>query len=117
MASLHLGTRVGQLAVRLLGHRLERARVDDVEQVALMHDRAVLELDGVDEAADTGAHLHLLDRLEAAGELVPIGDGALDWLGNGHRRGRWGGGLRGRLSATSESERRGEEPGNCAKSR
>ena len=45
LGKLHLGARVGELAVRLLGDRLERARVDDVEQVALMHDRAVLELD------------------------------------------------------------------------
>ncbi|MGY4484445.1 hypothetical protein ACVWWR_003636 [Bradyrhizobium sp. LM3.2] len=117
MASSHLGACVGQLAVRLLGHRLERTRVDDVEQIALMHNGAVLELDGVDEAADAGAHLHLLRRLEAAGEFVPIGDGALDRLGDGHRRGRRCTRLRRRLAATGESEYRNEKPGDRARSR
>ena len=38
---------------------------------------AVLELDRVDEAADAGADLDLLDRLEPADEFVPVGDRSL----------------------------------------
>ena len=52
-----------------------------------MDDRAIAELDAGDEAADAGADLDLLDRLEAAGEFIPIGDGALDRLRD--RDGRW----------------------------
>ena len=90
LASSALARASDKLAVRLRCHRLERAGVDDVEQVARLDDVAVLELDMVDEAADPGADLDLLDRLEAAGELVPIGDGALGRLRDGHRRRRGG---------------------------
>ena len=73
---LRLGARVRQLAVGLQGRRLERAGVDDVKQVAGTNDGAITELDAVDKAADPGAHLHFFHRLEAAGEFIPIGDGA-----------------------------------------
>ncbi len=104
LGELHLRPCIRQLAFRLRRHRLEWTRVDDIEQVALMHDGAVLEFDRVDEAADPRTHLHLLGRLEAPGELVPIGDGALDRLGDRHRRRRWGSALRGWLPATCECE-------------
>ena len=51
--------------------RLERARIDDVKQIASADDRAILELYTIDEAADAGTYLNLLDRLEATGEARP----------------------------------------------
>ena len=60
--------------------------IDHIEQIAGMDEGAVAELDRRDEAADAGADLHLLDRLEASGEFVPIGDGSLHRLRD---RDRW----------------------------
>ena len=54
LGKLRLGARIGKLAVGLRRHRLERAGIDDVEQVAGMDHVAVLELDIGDEAADAG---------------------------------------------------------------
>ena len=94
------GARVRQLAVCLQGNRLEWARIDDVKQVAGMHDSAVAKLERGDKDADAGADLHLLDRLEPTGELVPIGDGAFHRLR--HRdRGRRRRGLLRRLVAAA----------------
>src|SRR5258708_2885627 len=81
-----LGPRVGKLAIGLQRHRLERTGIYDVKQVAGTDEGAVAEFHAGDEAADAGAHLHLFDRLEPAGEFVPIGDGALGWLRD---RDRW----------------------------
>ena len=63
--------------------------VDHVKQIAGVDDGAVAEFDAGDEAADAGADLDLLDRLEPSGEFVPVGDGALDRLRDrdGRRRG------------------------------
>ena len=57
LGQLGLGACIGKLTVGLRRHRLERARVDDIEQVAGMHHVAVLELDTGDKAADPGADL------------------------------------------------------------
>ena len=92
--------------------RLERPRIDDVKQVAGMDHVAVLELDTVDEAADAGADLNLLDRLEAAGELVPIRDGPFDRLRHRHRRRRRGG-LRLRLLAAASERQREQHTDRC----
>ena len=86
LGKLRLGARVRKLAVRLLGDGFERTRIDDVKQVAGMDHVAVAELDIGDEAADPGTDLDLLDRVETPGELVPVGDGALDRLGDRDRR-------------------------------
>src|SRR3954470_7281392 len=105
LGKLPLGARVGELPFGLQYDRLERARIDDVKQIAGADDRAVLELYAIDEAADAGTDLNLLDRLEAAGELVPVGDGPFDRLRHRHRRRRRGR-LRLRLAvAASERER------------
>jgi hypothetical protein len=69
-----------------------------------MHHVAVLELDIGDKAADAGADLDLFDRLETAGELIPIGDGALGRLSNGHLR-RGGRRLLRSLIAADERQR------------
>ena len=86
LGSFGFRARVGQLAVGLLGDRLERTGVDHVKQIAGPDDGAVAELDAGHEAADAGANLDLLDRLEPSGEFIPVGDGALHRLR--HRDGR-----------------------------
>ncbi len=86
LGKLGFGARIRKLAVGLLGHRLERTRIDDIEQIAGMNDGAVAEFDAVHEAANAGANLNLLDCLEPPGEFVPVGDGTLGWLR--HRDGR-----------------------------
>ena len=113
LGKFDLGARIRKLAVGLLGDGLERAGIDDVEQIAGMDHVAVLELDAGDEAADPGADLDLLDRLEPAGELVPIGDGALDRLRDRHRR-RRGGRLRRRLFAAARQRDRQQHTDRCA---
>ncbi len=85
-----LGARVRKLAIGLRGDRLERTCIDQIQEVARLDEGAVAELDVGDEAADAGANLNLLDRIEPARELVPVGDGSLDGLSYGDRR-RWRG--------------------------
>ena len=77
-----------------------------------------LELDtDVDEAADAGANLNLLDRLEAAGEFIPVGDGTFDRLR--HRNGRRRGSrlLTAGLSSQPDERQRDQrgQPGEAAK--
>ena len=64
--------RIRQLAVGLLGDRLERTGVDHVKQIARPDDGAVAKFDAGHEAADAGANLHLLHRLEPSGEFIPV---------------------------------------------
>ena len=113
LGKLRLCPGVGKLAIRLVGHRLERPRVDDVKQVAGMHDVAVLELDTGYKAADAGADLNLFNRLEAAGELVPVGDGPFDRLRHRHRRRRRGR-LRLRLLVAASEREREQHTDRCA---
>ena len=86
LGEFRLGARIGQLAVGLLGDRLERTGVDHVKQIARLDEGAVAKFDAGDEAADAGANLNFLDRLEPSGEFIPVGDGAFHRLG--HRHGR-----------------------------
>ena len=102
-----LGARIGKLAIGLQRCRLERPGIDRVKQVALADDVTVAEFDAVDEAADPGAHLHLFHRLEAAGEFIPVGDGAFGRLRHGDR-GRRRCGLLLRLVSAS-GQREGEQ--------
>ena len=88
LGEFRLGARIRELAVGLLGDGLERTRIDDVEQIAGVHDGAVAKLDIGDGAADPGANLHFLDRLEPAGELIPVRHGALDRRRHRDRRRR-----------------------------
>ena len=84
--------RLGGIEVDLIG-----PRIDDEEQIALLDQLAVREMDLRQIAADPGANLDVVDRLELAGELVPFGDGLLQGMADGDRRrlgGCCGGGLR-----------------------
>src|ERR1700755_559649 len=109
-----LGACVGELPLGLQHDRLERTRIDDVKQIASMDDRTILELYTVDETADAGTDLNLLDRLEATGELVPVGDGPFDRLRHRHRRRRRRGRLRLRLVVAASEREREQHTDRCA---
>ena len=79
---LHLGLGRKQLGLRLLQRALERPRIDHEQQVALLDGLAVLEVHLGEIAGDARAHLDGLDRVEAAGVLVPLDDLALQRLGD-----------------------------------
>ena len=63
---------------------LERPLVDGEQQVALLDGAAVAEMHLVDVAGDAGPDLDALHGLEAAGELVPLGDAAGERRRHGH---------------------------------
>jgi hypothetical protein len=95
-----LGARVRELAIGLLGNGFERARIDDVQEVAGVDEGTIAEFDVGDEPADPGANLNLFDRVKPSGELVPVRDGAFGRLGDGDRR-RSGSSLRRRWFAVA----------------
>src|SRR3954447_10069561 len=113
LGKLPLGARVGELPFGLQHDRLERARIDGVKQIASADDRTILELYTIDEAADAGPDLNLLYRLEATGELVPVGDGPFHRLRPRHRRRRRGR-LRLRLVAAAGEREREQQTDRCA---
>ena len=113
LGKLLLGACVRELPLGLQRDRLERARIDDVKQIASSDDRTILELYTVDEAADAGTDLNLLGRLEATGELVPVGDGPFDRLRHRHRRRRRGR-LRLRLLVAASEREREQHTDRCA---
>ena len=68
---LRLRTRDLGFCVREL--RRIRPRVDHEQELALLHDLAVVEVHGLDRARDPRPHLDRVDGLEAAGIVVPVG--------------------------------------------
>jgi hypothetical protein len=68
-------------------------RIEREQQLAALDVVAVPEVDRLDIAADAGANVDLLGRLEAAGEVVPVDDPLLQRVGDGDggRRRRAGG--------------------------
>ena len=86
LGEFRLGARIRELTVRLLGDGFEGTGIDDIQKVAGPDESAVAKLDVGDEATDAGANLNLFNRLEPAGEFIPIRHGALGGLG--HRDGR-----------------------------
>ena len=77
--------RLGASDVRLIG-----TLVDDEQRVTCAHDRAFHEGDALHETRNARAHLDGIDRLEVSGELLPVGNLALDHRRDGDlwRRGR-----------------------------
>ena len=62
------------------------ALVDGEQEIALLDDRAVLEMDLVEIAVDAGPDRYFIDRLEPPDELIVLDDLAHDRLGHGNDR-------------------------------
>ena len=88
-----IGLGLRQHGARLVERVLERPLVDGEQQVALVHQLAVLEMHAVEIAGDARAHLHGVHGDEAADIFVIVGDRLLHRLGHGHGRRRRRGGL------------------------
>ena len=101
-----IGFGLRQIGARLIERVLERPLVDGEQQIALLDDLPVLEMYAVEIAGDARAHLHRIDRGEAADIFVVIGDRALDRLGDGDRRRRRRARLLLRLAATCDQSRK-----------
>ena len=96
--------RLGRRDLRLGALDLGRVGrgIDGDEQIALLDQRAFAEMHGLHRAGDARADLDALDRLEAAGELVPDRDVALlDHRDRNRRRLRRRCGRRVRLRAAA----------------
>ncbi len=66
--------RLKERALRLLHRRLERVRLDPVENVAFLDDVALLEQDLLEETRHARADLHPFDSLHAPDEFGRLGD-------------------------------------------
>ncbi|MCY1183973.1 hypothetical protein D9M73_246300 [compost metagenome] len=90
-----------QLGFKAADFSLERARVDLEQQVAFLDLGAFGEGHLIDLAGNTRSDFYRLRRFEAAGELVPLIDRLLQYLGDADL-GRCGGlyGLRGATAGT-----------------
>ena len=87
--------------------RLVGPGIDLEQQVALLDHRALAEVHRFEVPADPRPHLDGVHRLEACRVLVPVGELALDRMGDGHF-GRWR--LLGLLAAArDDGERRHDE--------
>jgi hypothetical protein len=100
--ALHGRARSHQLGAQTIDFGEERTVIDLKQRVALADDGAFLEAYGRDVAGDTGTDVDRLDGLEAAGELIPLGDLAIDHRGNRDLRRP----LRGRLRRGPGATRR-----------
>ena len=80
-------SRAGALQLRLHPSQLGliRPRIDLEQDLALLHLSPFGEGHPSDVPGDPGADLHLIHRLEPAGELVPLGDCLLGHRGHRHR--------------------------------
>ena len=68
--------------------RFVRPRIDHEQQIARLHLLPILEMDGIQIAADSRAHLDRLDRLQPSGKIIPFGDFPRHWLHCGDLRWR-----------------------------
>ena len=89
LAQRFLGLRGLELRDGLIEPDLERPRVDDEEQIALVHDLPVLEFDRGQGAADLRPQLHAIHRRELAKEAAGGLHRLLQRQAHGHLRWRW----------------------------
>ena len=68
-----LRLRLGKLSLGLLRRGLVGARIDDEQEIALLHVVSVAERDALHVAVHARTDLDGVDRLQAAGERVPSG--------------------------------------------
>src|SRR5262245_24493020 len=88
LGEVEIGVGLGEIGLGRFERELERFRLDDKEQVALLDDLPVDEIDRFEIAAHPGADVDEVDRLELAGEILPLDHLSHDRLGHRHRRGR-----------------------------
>src|SRR5579872_1954201 len=79
-----------EIRLRLFHVGFVRPRIDDEEDIALVHHGPLGEGDTLDVSRNTRAYVDHVDRFEMARELVPV----RDWTSNGRsdshgRRRRW----------------------------
>ena len=83
LGKIELRLGLGLLGLGGLERELERPRLDDEQEIALLHKLAVDEVDGFEVAAHPRAHLDGLTRLELAGEVAPFLHVPDEGLGHG----------------------------------
>ena len=64
--------RQGQFGLGAFEFSLIRARIDDEEQVSLLHSGAIFEMDGLQIAIDAGSDFNRLHSLKPAGIFLPL---------------------------------------------
>jgi hypothetical protein len=84
LREIHARLRQLEIALRPAQLRLVGARVDREQEVALSHQGALAKVDRLQVAADAGADLHGIDRLESCRVLVPVDELALHGARDGH---------------------------------
>src|SRR5579864_1361085 len=73
-----------EIRLRLLHIGFVGPRVDDEEDVALVHHGALGEGDALDVSRNTRAYVHHVDGFEMARELIPVGDWSSNGRSDGH---------------------------------
>ena len=107
-----IGARLRQVGVRLLERDLERPAVDGEQQVALLHQLAVLEMDFLQITRDPRPHLDRIDGDKAADIFVLIDNGLLHrprHRHRGRRRRRFGLGFAALAGSNRQPERHQQE--------
>ena len=107
-----LRARARDLRLRVRELRGVGPRVDDEQQLALLHDLPVLEVHGLDRARDSRPHLDGIHGLEAARVVVPVGHALGEGCRHFYQRQRLG--RRRGLAATGAE--RGDEGGRARRS-
>ena len=103
------------VGLRLFEHRLERPRIDRHQQLALADELPVAEVQGLQIARNARPDVDLVDRLEAAGIIVPVDDRLDQRVRDGDLRRRTAGCPRRRclprvlLAATGEGQHAGNQ--------
>ena len=90
LGKIEIGVGLGKIGLGRFERELERLRLDDEEQIALLDVLAVDEIDGFEIAADARPHVHEIDRLELPGEVLQFDELPDQGLSHGDlgRRGR-----------------------------
>jgi hypothetical protein len=81
-----VGAGLRQVRLALLKRGLKGPAVDGEQEVTLLHQLPIPEMNGIEVARHTRAHLDGVDRDEPADVLVAVGDQLLHRLANRHLR-------------------------------
>ena len=81
--------RLRQIALQTVHFRLEGPRIDLKQEIALVNNRAFLEMYALQVAGNARANLYRVYCFKPAGELVTVAQLLADNLRYTHFRGRW----------------------------